>query len=859
MFKAMEEEAAPRTIVLTCLILGLVVAKAEAKCTFKIGVVEGLPAETIDWKKVISKAYQTFLTQDPGLTGFSVDVVSLPVSQGTNFEQLKKAHKLIESSAVNAIFGPVDPPLLSAAAEYNLPYISSEVTQSELHRDGNLLINLLPDVRAIVQVVNRISQVYKWENVAVIYDSEAGISLIETLVQRQDISVRAWKMNTTFQIEDIRRDLLDIRKAVLRVVIVVCEPNLTQSILGEALRFSMLSQRFFWLLPSLNPYHVDLSGIKNTGVQLAMFRSLRESSASKDQTIPKRKLLHWALASDSVKLLLNEFKKIGNGADCSTPDLVAGLKNADVEGDLGRITFHKDGTRATYQLDIMALTPDGLVQVGTWNSSTEEPYRLIIKRVEDWRNLTDIEFDLPFGKKLLKVVTIIEPPFVKLKDNSANRTGNDRFEGYCIDLLENIAAIHGFEYEIYLVPDGKFGAEQEKDGMWDGVIGELMTNRADMAVASLTINVQREQAVDFSKPFMNLGISILMKKPETEPSFFQFTEPLSVVVWVLVFVAFFVVSVVLFILDKICPAQDVNVRFDMKESLWFSYGALVQAGTETLPRTLCGRILTSSWWFFSLILISSYTANLAAFLTVSKINSPIKGVTDLVGQTKVNYGTVTNSQVMMFFKNSKIETFEKMWAVMGLMKENMVESSEEGIARVVNSTADYAFLWDSPVVKFQTTLKCDLMEVGHPFDSKGYGIGVPPGAPYRDHLTMAILKLNEEGVLQSLEDKWWRDSKCPDDSSSTASDHKELTLEMVAGVFFLLVAGVVVSVIVCFIEWWWRKRRSKMKPKKARKAEKVNSTTPFTPQKVIDADGNAPNKYYEWSQDNGPGKTSAVV
>ncbi|XP_064637826.1 glutamate receptor ionotropic, kainate 2-like isoform X2 [Lineus longissimus] len=790
MFKAMEEEAAPRTIVLTCLILGLVVAKAEAKCTFKIGVVEGLPAETIDWKKVISKAYQTFLTQDPGLTGFSVDVVSLPVSQGTNFEQLKKAHKLIESSAVNAIFGPVDPPLLSAAAEYNLPYISSEVTQSELHRDGNLLINLLPDVRAIVQVVNRISQVYKWENVAVIYDSEAGISLIETLVQRQDISVRAWKMNTTFQIEDIRRDLLDIRKAVLRVVIVVCEPNLTQSILGEALRFSMLSQRFFWLLPSLNPYHVDLSGIKNTGVQLAMFRSLRESSASKDQTIPKRKLLHWALASDSVKLLLNEFKKIGNGADCSTPDLVAGLKNADVEGDLGRITFHKDGTRATYQLDIMALTPDGLVQVGTWNSSTEEPYRLIIKRVEDWRNLTDIEFDLPFGKKLLKVVTII---------------------------------------------------------------------RADMAVASLTINVQREQAVDFSKPFMNLGISILMKKPETEPSFFQFTEPLSVVVWVLVFVAFFVVSVVLFILDKICPAQDVNVRFDMKESLWFSYGALVQAGTETLPRTLCGRILTSSWWFFSLILISSYTANLAAFLTVSKINSPIKGVTDLVGQTKVNYGTVTNSQVMMFFKNSKIETFEKMWAVMGLMKENMVESSEEGIARVVNSTADYAFLWDSPVVKFQTTLKCDLMEVGHPFDSKGYGIGVPPGAPYRDHLTMAILKLNEEGVLQSLEDKWWRDSKCPDDSSSTASDHKELTLEMVAGVFFLLVAGVVVSVIVCFIEWWWRKRRSKMKPKKARKAEKVNSTTPFTPQKVIDADGNAPNKYYEWSQDNGPGKTSAVV
>ena len=63
------------------------------------------------------------------------------------------------------------------------------------------------------------------------------------------------------------------------------------------------------------------------------------------------------------------------------------------------------------------------------------------------------------------------------------------------------------------------------------------------------------------------------------------------------------------------------------------------------PLTVSGRILAGAWYFFALILISSYTANLAAFLTVSKINTPISHVLDLAEQTKVTYGTVNNSQV----------------------------------------------------------------------------------------------------------------------------------------------------------------------------------------------------------------------
>lgn len=52
----------------------------------------------------------------------------------------------------------------------------------------------------------------------------------------------------------------------------------------------------------------------------------------------------------------------------------------------------------------------------------------------------------------------------------------------------------------------------------------------------------------------------------------------------------------------------------------------------------CSRIATASWWFFSLIITSSYTANLAAFLTMSKKDDSINNIEELAAQSKVKYG-----------------------------------------------------------------------------------------------------------------------------------------------------------------------------------------------------------------------------
>ena len=108
-----------------------------------------------------------------------------------------------------------------------------------------------------------------------------------------------------------------------------------------------------------------------------------------------------------------------------------------------------------------------------------------------------------------------------------------------------------FNFTLKWVDDGAYGFMNKETGEWNGLMGELLAQKADLAIADLTITYEREQAVDFSMPFMNLGISILYKKPQKKPpDLFSFLSPLSLDVWIYTAMAYLGVSILLFILAR---------------------------------------------------------------------------------------------------------------------------------------------------------------------------------------------------------------------------------------------------------------------------------------------------------------------
>uniref|UniRef100_A0A1I8B852 Lig_chan-Glu_bd domain-containing protein n=1 Tax=Meloidogyne hapla TaxID=6305 RepID=A0A1I8B852_MELHA len=121
-------------------------------------------------------------------------------------------------------------------------------------------------------------------------------------------------------------------------------------------------------------------------------------------------------------------------------------------------------------------------------------------------------------------------------------------EGYCIDMLKMLKLALNFTFDLYLVGDGKFGSIDE-NGNWDGLIGELVVGRAEIAIGPISILAERENDIDFTVPFYDLvGLSILIKRSE--------------------------------------------------ECLWFCMTSLTPQGGGEAPKNISGRLVAATWWLF---------------------------------------------------------------------------------------------------------------------------------------------------------------------------------------------------------------------------------------------------------------------
>lgn len=180
------------------------------------------------------------------------------------------------------------------------------------------------------------------------------------------------------------------------------------------------------------------------------------------------------------------------------------------------------------------------------------------------------------------------------------------------------------------------------------------------------------------------------------------------------------------------PEELENI-WNTANGIWLTVGSIMQQGCDLLPKAASTRIALSLWFFFALIIISSYTANLAAFLTSSRLGVDIKSADDLAKQSKIKYGAVLGGTTLQFFKYSNFSTYQKMWGAMESMQPSpFVEDNKRGIERVLKG--DYAFLMESTQIEYSTQQNCNLTQVGGLLDSKGYGIALPVSKCYNQYI-----------------------------------------------------------------------------------------------------------------------------
>ncbi|NWX93041.1 NMD3B protein, partial [Nothoprocta pentlandii] len=360
--------------------------------------------------------------------------------------------------------------------------------------------------------------------------------------------------------------------------------------------------------------------------------------------------------------------------------------------------------------------------------------------------------------------TVLDALFEALSNGSVPREYKKCCYGYCIDLLEKLAEDLPFDFELYIVGDGKYGAW--KNGRWTGLVGDLLSGTAHMAVTSFSINSARSKVIDFTSPFFSTSLGILVRTKDTASPIGAFMWPLHWTMWVGIFVALHMTALFLTLYEWKSPygmtphGRNRMKIFSYSSALNLCYAILFgRTVSSKTPKCCTGRFLMNLWAIFCLLVLSSYTANLAAVMVGEKTFEELSGIHDAKlhhPSQGFRFGTVWESSAEEYIQKSFPEMHE-------YMRRYNVPTTPAGVTMLKTEPPKLnAFIMDKSLLDYEVSIDsdCKLLTVGKPFAIEGYGIGLPQNSPLTSNVSEFISRYKSSGFMDLLHDKWYKMVPC---------------------------------------------------------------------------------------------------
>ncbi|XP_031749422.1 glutamate receptor ionotropic, NMDA 2A [Xenopus tropicalis] len=690
-------------------------------------------------------------------------------------------------------------------------------------------------------VMLNIMEEYDWHVFSIITSTFPGyrdfISFIKTTV---DNSFVGWEVQNVITLDTSYTDartLTQLKKIHSSVILLYCSKDEANYIFVEARSLGLMGYGFVWIVPSLVTGNTDIipyefpSGLVSVSYDdwdyniearvrdgLGIITTAASAMLEKHSVIPEAKTSCYAQNERNEPPLHTLHKFMIN-----------------VTWDGKDLSFTEDGYQANPKLVVLLLNMDReWEKVGKWeNKSLNMKYPV-------WPRIT-ASLDSDPDDNHLSIVTLEEAPFVivenvdyltgtcvrntvpcrkyfRLNNSTTEGTSVKKCcKGFCIDILKKLSKTVKFTYDLYLVTNGKHGKKIKN--VWNGMIGEVVYKRAVMAVGSLTINEERSEAVDFSVPFVETGISVMVSRSNGTVSPSAFLEPFSASVWVMMFVMLLLVSAVaVFVFEYFSPVgYNRNLAdgkaphgpsFTIGKAVWLLWGLVFNNSVPVQnPKGTTSKIIVSIWAFFAVIFLASYTANLAAFMIQEEFVDQVTGLSDKKFQRPHDYsppfrfGTVPNGSTERNIRNNYPD-----------MHQYMVKFHQKGVqdALVSLKTGKLdAFIYDAAVLNYMAGRDegCKLVTIGsgYIFATTGYGIALQKGSRWKRPIDLALLQFVGDGEMEELE-KLWLTGICHTEKNEVMSS--QLDIDNMAGVFYMLAAAMALSLITFVWEhlFYWKLR-----------------------------------------------------
>ena len=449
-------------------------------------------------------------------------------------------------------------------------------------------------------------------------------------------------------------------------------------------------------------------------------------------------------------------------------------------------------------------------------------------------NKTIVPLDIPAKhSNALRVLVPISYPFTDYVDKTTNETcvgrqdhTNCEFIGVAIQLIHKVTRQIGLGVNFTL---------------WTGSWNELVKHVGneslewDIAAGSVTITSLRSQHATFSSSIYDSGLRILtIQPPVEEKGYFEFFKPFSWKVWLLILGTLLSAAIVMLYIDP--EAVDTGLLraypdagkwnqwfHKWADAVYFSCCVFFAVHRVDNINHLFSRIYVVVLCFWVLIMVSAYTANMAAFLTHRHGSQSIHNYKDL---SNVPVGCRSGTSNWDYVNNE-----------LSLKQVTDVKDGHHAV-QLLKKGEIKAYIADTPHVLGLAAADCDVVVVGPQEQHQKYAFPMKPSLPYHNQINKAILKAVEKEYVTDTFDEVLN-NQCP--SLPQQDTIRSITLEDIGGLFMLAGVAGVLLVVLKFTFLLWRKCYTTSKEVHRKKKERKMKTN------SVVCDEGMKGKYYELS------------
>ncbi|KAI3666923.1 hypothetical protein L6452_41964 [Arctium lappa] len=729
-------------------------------------------------------------------------------SENNDIQAASAAIDLLKNTEVMAILGPQQSSqakfILDIAQKSKVPIISSATSSNLSPNAYNFFIHTAHSSSTQAQPIAAIIKSFGWREVMFIYeDSDFGRGLVPYLSDAmENITTQVILLPPSSSDDLIIQQLHNLKTMQTRVFVVHMLPTLASRFFKKADEAGMMTRGYAWIITDVLTIllsHLDPNDRKCMHGVIGMKPYIPQSKKLTHFHRRWRRRFHKEYPEmdklfeldmfgiwwyDSVFALATSLQKVKTElsttftrptkastdlAAIGTSEMGAFLfsiiRNVTLKGLLSG-NFHViNGQLQISAYEIVNLIGKEEKRIGFWNSkngiiSSHPSYNESM----DYRTNKDDfgaiiwpgdTIEIPKGWEIptsndrkLRVGVPAKGGFVEFiqADIDPKTKKAKEVNGFCIDVFKAVVDALPYAIDYNFIPFEN--PDAQRSGDYNDLVYQLVREKFDMVVGDVTILRNRSLYVDFTTPYSESGVSMIVPvKVADEKNTWIFLRPLEMELWITTGAFFIYTGFVVWALE-----HRVNKEFRGPRNqqigmiFWFSFSTLVFSHKEKMISNL-SRFVVIVWVFVVLVLTSSYTASLASMLTIQSLEPTVSSISELKERGEsVGYqdgSFVADMLKEMGFPEHKLKKYRTFKEYADALSSG---SKHNGVSAIVDEIPYLKMLQAKNYNKYSM--------VGQTYKTAGFGFAFPQGSPMVADFSKAILKLIEGDTMRNISNKW---------------------------------------------------------------------------------------------------------